>query len=168
MRVTTRGEWDGSDKMQRVSKDSVSQSVLLLQSSEADFWSIAGEGGVGGDWRREVISPCIRAQFKQTSVGAVTVRGRNALPVSATLPSVICGSTVTIWLMMARSLPTFWVAPSVSLGEIDPIFSLPEVITSRSHWVGIMNYNIIMIYCLVTGNYQSVWYLAAAVIYNAS
>lgn len=34
-----------------------------------------------------VISPHIRGQFKQTSVGAVTVRGRNVLPVCATLPS---------------------------------------------------------------------------------
>lgn len=73
----------------------MSQSVLL-QSREGYFWSVGGEGGVGGDLSREVISPCIRAQFKQTSVGAVTVRGRNALPVCATLPSVICGSTVTI------------------------------------------------------------------------
>ena len=44
----------------------------------------------------EVISPHIRAQFKQTSVGAVTVKGRNALPVCATLPYVICGSAVAV------------------------------------------------------------------------
>ena len=74
----------------------MSQSVLLLQNREGYFWSVGGKGGVGGDLRREVISPCIRAQFKQTSVGAVTVRGRNALPVCATLPSVICSSTVTV------------------------------------------------------------------------
>ena len=49
--------------------------------------TFGGKGGVGGDLSREVISPCIRAQFKQTSVGALTVRGRNALPVCATLPS---------------------------------------------------------------------------------
>ena len=54
------------------------------------------KGGVGGGLSQEVISPCIKEQFKQTSVGAVTVRRRNALPVRMTLPSVICGPTVTI------------------------------------------------------------------------
>ena len=82
--------------MQRVSKDPVSQSVLLLQKREGYFQIVGGEGGVGGDLSEEVISPCIKAQFKQTSVGAVTVRRRNALPVCRTLPSVICGSTVTV------------------------------------------------------------------------
>lgn len=51
---------------------------------------------MGGDLSEEVIFPCIKAQFKQTSVGAVTVRRRNALPVCTTLLSVICDPTVTI------------------------------------------------------------------------
>lgn len=43
--------------------------------------SFRGEGGVGVDLSSAVISPCIKAKFKQTSAGAVTVRKRNVLPV---------------------------------------------------------------------------------------
>lgn len=94
-------------------------------------------GGVDGDWSREVIFLSITAQFKQTSVGAVTVRGRNALPVCATLPSVIYGLSVTVWLMMPSSPPTHegrhslcpW-RKSIQVAHCQ--------ITSRSHWVGTM------------------------------
>lgn len=57
--------------------------------------TVRGEGGVGGDLSGAVISPCIKAKFKQTSVGAVTVRRKNVLPVR---DSALCD----LWLHCHR------------------------------------------------------------------
>lgn len=109
---------------------------LVTEQRGRCLWSIGGEGG---DLSREVISPCIRVQFKQTSVGGSDCEGKECT--SCVRDSALCD----LWLDCHRLTYDAVFTPcvlvtalGVSLERISSGCSLAEMITSRSNWVGIM------------------------------